>query len=208
MKFDKIQNYVIWCFMIPFYHSWKHDVSHYSTHCAQWVLSMAKPLKRRFILVKLVNFWYLLHLPSFAFEPPTIRVFATFEYPHPSSGVSNRPLISVISDFVIALPPEGKKTVISWKELKSLFLLFKWVLTVDLCCSSKQYYHDKKTWVEHFIVWTIAKRRKAMWWISTIEYIWLIYRCFAHKKSAIIHTSNTKGKRSLIIRFITFVYCY
>lgn len=41
----------------------------------------------------------LFYLPFFAAEPPTMRLFATFEYPHPSSTVSKRPLMS---DFIIA----------------------------------------------------------------------------------------------------------
>lgn len=33
------------------------------------------------------------NLPTLAGDPPTIRVFRTFEYPQPSSGVNRRPLI-------------------------------------------------------------------------------------------------------------------
>lgn len=35
--------------------------------------------------------------PFFAGPPPTTRVFATFENPQPSSGVSRRPLMSVLT---------------------------------------------------------------------------------------------------------------
>lgn len=34
------------------------------------------------------------HLPGFAFEPPTIFGFPTLVNPHPSFGVSKRPLIA------------------------------------------------------------------------------------------------------------------
>lgn len=42
---------------------------------------------------QLITYW--LQSPSREGAPPTMRVVATFEIPHPSSGVNKRPLISV-----------------------------------------------------------------------------------------------------------------
>lgn len=38
--------------------------------------------------------------PTLAIDPPTIRVWATFEIPHPSSGVSKRPVMFVVINSV------------------------------------------------------------------------------------------------------------
>lgn len=46
-----------------------------------------------------------IYWPFFAGAPPTIRLFCTSEYPHPSSGVSRRPLGIVLCNKLRATPP-------------------------------------------------------------------------------------------------------
>lgn len=46
----------------------------------------------RLIIKYAINKWVISDdLPGFASDPPTILVFCTFEYPHPSLGVNKRP---------------------------------------------------------------------------------------------------------------------
>lgn len=63
--------------------------------CTQAVPSTAKHLKFTFINLNRKSYTHLF-LPFLAGAPPTMRVFATLEYPHPSSGVNKRPLMSAI----------------------------------------------------------------------------------------------------------------
>lgn len=60
----------------------------------------AKKIQVHFITLKLKHktilkyqFFFFQNIPFLASDPPTIRFCGTFENPHPSSGVSKRPLI-------------------------------------------------------------------------------------------------------------------
>lgn len=56
------------------------------------------------------NIEFLDHLPFLATDPPTMRLWATFDNPHPSSGVSKRPYISVADEDTFCPPNYENKT--------------------------------------------------------------------------------------------------
>lgn len=66
------------------------------------------------------------NLPIGAFAPPMMRVFFTLLIPHPSSGVSKRPLISPSPD------QKGSKCLVNRVAENSVNICS--VLTVGLCC--------------------------------------------------------------------------
>lgn len=64
-------------------------------------------------------------LPTLLTDPPMIRLFCTFEYPHPSSGVNKRPLTSATGTVGISTggiedicdPPNIEKIANSYGKL-------------------------------------------------------------------------------------------
>lgn len=66
-------------------------------------------------------------LPFLAVDPPTIRLIATFVYPHPSVGVSKRPLIFVLTTFA-----GGDETAKSKEKSKTHFVNINEMCTIHV----------------------------------------------------------------------------
>lgn len=102
-------------------------------------------------------------IPFLAVEPPTMRFVITFECPHPSCGVSKRPLIVGIAngfDADSTCPPVSKipkkanwNCLVTIDQVSKLKLFVIKILTIwNYCYSNKHKTQYNKPHVNHFSV--------------------------------------------------------
>lgn len=100
------------------------------------------------------------HAPFLAADPPTIRLFATLENPHPSFGVSKRPLMSKTAElFEMKIPIS---IMIDWRE--------KNILT-SICqgLTSKETKANSQEELVHFFKLQIILNRKKNYCYSSVR---------------------------------------